>query len=45
MRTDTHAYTHELHHGHNQEFEQMFAASKAKYYDPLMKIEPPVGEG
>ncbi|MGI5973041.1 MAG: Na/Pi cotransporter family protein [Oscillospiraceae bacterium] len=45
VRTDTHAYTHELHHGHNQEFEQMFAASKAKYYDPLMKIEPPVGEG
>lgn len=45
VRTDTHAYTHELHHGHNPEFEQMFAACKAKYYDPLIQIEPPMGNG
>ena len=42
--TDTHAYTHELHHGHNPEFELMFAAAKARYYDPLREAEPPLGE-
>jgi len=42
VRTDPHAYTHELHHGHNLEFEAMFAASKAKYYDPLVALEGPV---
>ena len=35
VRTDTHAYTHELHHGHNPQFEQMYAESKAKYFDSL----------
>ncbi len=44
VRVDTHAYTHQLHHGHDAEFEQMFAESKAKYYDPLIAIEPPIGE-
>ncbi len=42
VRTDTHAYTYELHHGHNPEFEQMFAEAKAKYYDPLIAVEPPL---
>ena len=44
VRVDSHAYTHQLHHGHDPEFEQMFADSKAKYYDPLMSIEPSFGE-
>ncbi len=44
VHTDTHAYTHELHHGHNPQFERMFAASKAKYYDPLKEIDPLLGE-
>ncbi|MCI9403685.1 MAG: Na/Pi cotransporter family protein [Oscillospiraceae bacterium] len=35
VRTDTHAYTHELHHAKNQAFEDMFAANRAKYYEPL----------
>ena len=39
VHTDTHAYTHELHHGHNPLFEQMYAADKAKYYDPLTETE------
>jgi len=39
VHTDTHAYTHELHHGHNAQFEQLFAESKAKYYDPLVRSE------
>ncbi len=39
VRTDTHAYTHELHHGHNPEFEAMFAQCKSKYYDPLVEAE------
>ncbi len=43
VRTDTHAYTHQLHHGHDPEFEQMFTDCKAKYYDPLMLEEPPIG--
>ena len=45
VRVDSHAYTHQLHHGHDPEFELMFAESKAKYYDPLMAVEPPIGEG
>ena len=44
VRTDTHAYTHELHHGHDPEFEQMFADCKAKYYDPLMAEDPLIGK-
>lgn len=44
VHTDTHAYTHELHHGHNPQFEQMFAESKAKYYDPLKAVDPLLGE-
>ncbi len=44
IRTDTHAYTHALHHGHDAEFEKMFAQSKAKYYDPLMKEESAVAQ-
>lgn len=39
VHTDTHAYTHELHHGHNPLFEQLYAESKAKYYEPLEKAE------
>lgn len=44
VHTDTHAYTHELHHGHDPQFEQMYAACKAKYFDPLMAQEPPLGK-
>ena len=40
VHTDTHAYTHELHHGHNPQFEQMFNACKEKYYDPVAAQEP-----
>ncbi len=39
VHIDTHAYTHELHHGHNPLFEQLYAKSKAKYYEPLEKTE------
>jgi len=44
VHTDTHAYTHELHHGHDPQFEEQFAAAKAQYYDPLMADEPPLGQ-
>lgn len=36
VRTDVHTYIHNLHHGHDPEFERMFAESKQKYYDPLI---------
>ena len=39
VHTDTHAYTHELHHGHDPLFEQMYAESKAKYYAPLQELQ------
>ena len=38
VRTDTHAYTHELHHAQNQAFEDMFAANRNKYYEPLVQL-------
>lgn len=44
VHTDTHAYTHELHHGHNSQFELMYAQDKAKYYDPITEIEDPVSK-
>lgn len=45
VHRDTHAYTHALHHGHDPQFESQFAAAKARYYDPLIALEPPIGEG
>ena len=36
VHVDTHAYTHELHHGHDAQFEELYSAAKAKYYDPVM---------
>jgi len=45
VRQDSHAYTHELHHGHDPQFEAQYDAAKAKYYDPLVASEPPIGEG
>ena len=39
VHTNTHAYTHELHHGHDPLFEQMYAESKAKYYAPLQELQ------
>jgi len=44
VRIDTHAYTRELHHGHNKDFEQMFTAAKAKYYDGLPPEGSPIEE-
>jgi len=44
VRTNTHAYTHALHHGHDPLFEELFAQEKAKYYDTLMAEEPPLGQ-
>lgn len=38
IHTDTHAYTHQLHHGHDPDFERMYAASKAKYFDTLPSL-------
>ena len=38
--TDTHAYTHALHHGRSPEFEKMFAECKSRYYDPIMEMPP-----
>jgi len=35
VRTDTHAYTHELHHSHDPQFEALFEACKAKYFGPI----------
>ena len=44
VRTDAHAYTHQLHHGQDSSFEAMFAADKARYYDPLFQGELATGE-
>lgn len=38
VHTDPHAYTHQLHHGHDPMFEQMYAESKAKYFDSLPSL-------
>lgn len=35
VRTDAHAYTHELHHSHDPHFELLFEANKAAYFDPI----------
>ena len=43
VHTNTHAYTHALHHGDDPVFEELFAKEKAKYYDPLVAEEPPLG--
>lgn len=32
IRTDSHAYFHELHHGGNEEFDKQLAASREKYF-------------
>ena len=40
VRTDSHAYTHQLHHGQNPEFDEMFAKCKGRYYDPLSGDAP-----
>lgn len=39
VRTDAHAYTHELSHSHDPRFELLFGACKATYFDPI-KDEP-----
>jgi len=39
VHTDTHAYTHQLHHGKDPRFLERFAQCKAKYYDPLTQEE------
>lgn len=44
VRFDAHAYTQSLHLGKDPQFEERFAAAKLKYYDSLMKAEPPIGE-
>ena len=38
VRTDTHAYTHALHHGQDEAFERMFAQCKEQYYTPLAQM-------
>ena len=38
VHVDTHAYTHQLHHGHNPDFERMYMESKAKYFDTLPSL-------
>ena len=35
VQTDTHAYLHNLHHGGDREFDDLFAQFRAKYYDPI----------
>ncbi len=35
IRTDSHAYMRQLHHGANQEFDEQFAAYREKYYSPI----------
>ncbi|WP_347563618.1 Na/Pi cotransporter family protein [Pseudoflavonifractor sp. 524-17] len=35
IRTDSHAYIHDLHHGMDKEFDQMFQKYRKKYYAPL----------
>ncbi len=37
IQTDTHAYLHNLHRGGDQDFNQLFAADKEKYYGPIAK--------
>ncbi len=39
VHVDTHAYTHQLHHGHNPDFERMYIESKAKYFDSLPSLK------
>lgn len=38
VRSDIHEYIHQLHQGHDPEFERMFAQCKAKYYDSLLTM-------
>lgn len=38
VHTDPHEYTHQLHHGHNPEFDRMYAECKAKYFDTLPSL-------
>ena len=35
VHADTHAYTAQLHSGHDPEFERRFAQAKEKYFDPV----------
>lgn len=35
VRIDSHAYTHELHHGADPEFDRLFAQYREKYYGPI----------
>lgn len=35
VRIDAHAYTRELHHGANPEFDQLFQQYCSKYYTPI----------
>lgn len=35
VRTDSHEYMHQLHHGANQEFDDQFAVYREKYYAPI----------
>ncbi|MCI8869788.1 MAG: Na/Pi cotransporter family protein [Lawsonibacter sp.] len=35
IRQDPHAYLQQLHHGNSQQFDQLFALDKAKYYEPI----------
>lgn len=35
IQTDTHAYLHNLHHGGDKEFDQLFDQYRAKYYGPI----------
>lgn len=38
VHKDPHAYTHQLHHGHDPKFEKMYTESKAKYFDSLPSL-------
>ena len=40
VRIDSHAYTRELHHGSNQEFDKLFEQYREKYYEPIEEEEP-----
>ncbi len=39
VRVDTHAYMHQLHHGANKDFDEMYIQYRQKYYDPLQRIK------
>jgi len=43
VQTDTHAYLHNLHHGGDREFDDLFAQFRAKYFDPIAAPEEAVG--